>query len=165
MATDVYSFTPTVSGADNTALRFSVTGLPAWASFNTQTGAITGTPEVDDVGQYSNITIAASDGNNHVQLPPFSITVTNIVYGSITLSWRAPTQYTDGSPLTDLDGFRLYWGRTAGVYPNNVTIENESVSTYVLENIPIGEYAFAATAFNADGVESRYSAPMRALVR
>lgn len=82
-------------------------------------------------------------------------------YGSITLSWAAPTHNTDGSVLTDLDGYRIYWGTTPGQYPNSLTIDNESITTYVLENIPVGTYNFVATSFNSAGIESTYSNPVR----
>jgi hypothetical protein len=85
-------------------------------------------------------------------------------YGSITLSWTAPTYNTDGSVLTDLDGYRIYWGTTPGQYPYSVTIDNESVTTYVLENIPVGTYNFVATSFNSAGIESTYSDPVRKVV-
>jgi hypothetical protein len=35
-----YSFTPSASDADGNTLTFSITGQPAWASFNTQTGRL-----------------------------------------------------------------------------------------------------------------------------
>lgn len=80
-------------------------------------------------------------------------------YGSVTLSWTAPTYNEDGSVLTDLDGYRIYWGTAPGQYPNSVTLDNESITIYVLENVPAGTYEFVATSFNRAGVESRYSNP------
>ena len=44
--------------------------------------------------------------------------------GSATLSWAAPTKNEDGTALTDLAGYKLYWGTTPGSYPNSVTINN-----------------------------------------
>ena len=85
-------------------------------------------------------------------------------YGSITLSWTAPTYNTDGSVLTDLDGYRIYWGAAPGQYPNSVTIDNQSITVYVLENIPVGTYEFVATSFNSAGVESNYSNPVTKVV-
>jgi hypothetical protein len=85
-------------------------------------------------------------------------------YGSITLSWTAPTYNTDGSVLTDLDGYRIYWGTAPGQYRNSVTIDNESITVYVLENIPVGTYEFVATSFNSAGVESNYSNPVTKVV-
>lgn len=88
----------------------------------------------------------------------------DIAYGSVTLSWTAPTQNEDGSVLTDLDGYRLYWGQTAGRYTNSVTIDNESITIYILD-APVGTYEIVATSFNTSGVESRYSNPATIVVQ
>ena len=85
-------------------------------------------------------------------------------YGSITLSWTAPTYNTDGSVLTDLEGYRIYGGTSPGTSPNSVTIDNESITIYVLENIPVGTYNFVATSFNSAGIESDYSNPVTKVV-
>jgi hypothetical protein len=98
-------------------------------------------------------------------LAPFSITVQAVSPGSVTLSWTPPTENEDGTALTDLDGYRIYWGTTAGLYPNSVTIDNESVSTYVIDNLSPGTYEFVATSFNTSGVESAYSSPATKVVQ
>ena len=86
-----------------------------------------------------------------------SVTVNQVGFGSATLSWTPPTQNTDGSPLTDLAGYKFYWGTTPGIYPNMVMINNPGITIYVIENLEPGTYEFVATAFNAAGVESAYS--------
>lgn len=152
-----YSFTPTASDPDGDTLTFSVSGLPGWASFNSSTGGISGTPSSADVGTYSGISITVSDGTLSDTLGPFSITVQAVSLGSVTLNWTAPTENDDGSALTDLAGYKLYWGTSSGNYPNSVTINNASVTTYVVDNLSPGTYEFVATAFNSSGVESIYS--------
>lgn len=158
-AGQAYSFTPTADDADDDTLTFSVAGLPAWASFDTSDGTISGTPEEGDVGVYTGITITVTDGEDDAGLGPFSIEVLaeQTGTGSVTLSWAAPTQNEDGTPLTDLAGYKLYWGTTLGNYPNSVTIDNPGVTTYVVENLASGTYVFVATAFNNSGFESRFS--------
>ena len=152
-----YSFTPTASDADGDALTFDISGLPTWATFNTATGALSGTPGSADVGVHSNIVISVSDGEVSVSLPAFSVTVNAISMGSVTLNWTAPIENEDGSVLSDLAGFKIYWGTTAGSYPNSVTIDNPTVSTYVVDNLAPGTYEFVATALNKSGIESGYS--------
>jgi len=159
-----YSFTPTANDPDGDTLSFTVSGLPSWASFSNSTGRISGTPQSGDVGPYSNISITVSDGQATASLGPFTITVQAISLGSVTLDWTAPTQNEDGSPLTDLDGYRLYWGTTSGNYPNSVTIDNETVTTYVVDNLTSGTYEFVATSFNTAGMESAYSSPLAKVV-
>jgi hypothetical protein len=159
-----YGFSPTASDADDDTLTFSVSGLPRWAEFDASTGELSGTPESGDVGTYSNIVISVTDGSDSASLSQFAITVNAIANGSVTLSWTAPTENEDGSALTDLDGYCIYWGTDPGNYIHSVVIDNESISTYVVENIPPGTYEFVATSFNQDGVESRYSSPVTKVV-
>ena len=157
LAGSAYTFTPSASDPDNDTLSFAAVNLPGWASFDTATGRISGTPQAGDVGVYGNIRITVSDGAASAELGPFSIEVMAVALGSVTLTWTPPTQNTDGSPLTDLVGYRIYWGNGGGVYPQSVTINNPGVSSYVVENLPPGDYEFVATALNSAGVESGFS--------
>ena len=85
--------------------------------------------------------------------------------GSATLSWTPPTENTDGSPLTDLAGFKLYYGVESGNYPAQVEIDNPGVTTYVVEGLAEGTWYFAATAYNSAGIESDYSAEATKIVQ
>ena len=152
-----YSFIPSANDADGDTLTFSISGQPSWASFDSATGQLSGSPSAGDVGVYSNIVISVSDGEASDSLPSFSITVNSINLGSATLSWTAPTQNEDGTALEDLAGYKLYWGTTPGSYTDSVTIDSPGITTYVVENLAPGTYEFVATAYNTSGVESRYS--------
>jgi hypothetical protein len=90
-------------------------------------------------------------------LDPFNITVTPVTNGAATLSWQPPTQNTDGTPLTDLAGFKIYWGTTPGEYPHSLTVENPGITAYVVENLVPATYYFVATALNTGGAESEAS--------
>jgi len=83
---------------------------------------------------------------------------------STTLSWVPPTQNTDGTPLTDLAGFKIYWGPAAGTYPNSVTLNNPGLSTYVVNSLGSGTYFFAAAALNSSGAESALSGPATKII-
>jgi hypothetical protein len=155
-----YSFVPTAADADGDLLTFSVSNLPSWASFNTTTGAITGMPTSGDVGTSSNIRITVSDGVASTSLAAFSITVSSasVSTGTATLSWLPPTQNTDGSALTDLAGFTIYYGTTSGNYTEVITINNPGISSYMVESLPTGfTYYFVVTSVNSSGLESDYS--------
>ncbi|ANO52068.1 putative Ig domain-containing protein [Woeseia oceani] len=155
-----YSFQPTASDADGDALTFSISGAPGWINFNTSNGQLSGTPSAADVGVYSGISITVSDGEDSATLGPFTIAVDAITLGSATLTWAAPSLNTDGTPLVDLSGYRIYWGTTSGNYDNSVTINNPGLTTYVVENLAPGTYEFVSTALNAAGMESGYSNPV-----
>lgn len=73
-----YSFQTTVKNQASSNLSYSAENIPSWTSINTDTGLLSGTPSFDDSGDYSNITIAVSDGTNSATLTPFSIEVVNV---------------------------------------------------------------------------------------
>ena len=81
MAGQAYSFQPSASDPNGDTLTFSVTNLPAWATFNASTGRLTGTPSATDVATYSNISISVSDGQASASLNAFAITVADTVVG------------------------------------------------------------------------------------
>jgi hypothetical protein len=153
-----FSFVPTANDANGDTLSFSVSSLPSWASFDPEDGAVTGTPDAGDVGNYGNISITVTDGTADATLGPFSIEVLAVSLGSATLTWSPPTQNTDGSPLTDLAGFVVYWGTASRNYSNSVTLPNPGLTSYMVENLaPGATYYFATTSYNDDGLESGYS--------
>jgi hypothetical protein len=118
---------------------------------------LSGTPRTSDVGTYSNITITVSDGEASDTLGPFSIAVVATATGSATLNWLPPTMRTDGSRLTNLAGFIIYWGTSPDDLTNTATLSNPSVSTYVVDELTPGTWHFAITAFDDDGLESAFS--------
>jgi sporulation protein YlmC with PRC-barrel domain len=154
-----YSFTPTASDPDGNTLTFSISDRPSWATFNGATGGLSGTPTAADVGTYSNIVIRVSDGQVTTSLAAFGITVTAVATGSVTLLWTPPTRNTDGSPLTNLAGYKVYWGPTQGNYTNSTTLNNSGLTSYVIDQLTPGTWHFVATALNSQGVESSFSNP------
>ena len=61
-ATREYVFVPSAGDSDGDTLRFTATNLPPWATLNTTTGAVTGTPTANQLGTYAEIVITVSDG-------------------------------------------------------------------------------------------------------
>jgi hypothetical protein len=74
-----------------------------------------------------------------------------------TLSWTAPLENMDGSVLSNLAGFRIYYGMNSNVLDRIILIQNASVSTYVVDSLTSGTWFFAVSAVNAQGIESPLS--------
>lgn len=72
-----------------------------------------------------------------------------------TLAWSAPITNTDGTPLTDLAGYKVHYGKSSGTYTNTVTIGK--VTSYSINNLAPGTYYFTVTAYDTTGLESGYS--------
>ena len=154
-----YSFTPTGNDPDADTLTYSIQNAPAWATFNTTTGRLQGTPGLQHIGATTGIVISVSDGDLSASLPAFSLTVQAVALGSATLTWTPPTTNTDGSPLTNLAGYKVYWGPSAGNYPNSTTLNSPGLTSYVVTNLVPGTWFFVATALNSTGAESSFSSP------
>lgn len=89
-AYDAYRFAPTASDVDNDTLTFSINNKPAWASFDSATGILSGTPSPSDVGSHANIQISTQDAHITTALAPFSIDVTAAV--NIAAAFGTATQ-------------------------------------------------------------------------
>ncbi len=74
--------------------------------------------------------------------------------GSATLSWTAPTARTDGTPLTNLAGYTVFYGRMSGIYDYRIDISNPGILAYVVENLVSGDWYFALAAYDSQGLES-----------
>ena len=156
-AGSTYSFIPTASDPQGHPLTFSIENQPAWTTFNASTGQLSGSPAAADVGSYANITISVSNGTRGASLAAFSIAVTQISTGMVTVNWSIPTQNTNGTPLVNLAGFRIYYGTSANNLSQNRQIENPSVSSYVLPNLAPGTWYIGISDYTATGIESSLS--------
>ena len=166
-----YSFTPKASEPDGDPLSFSVKNKPSWASFSIATGAISGAPTTANVGTYSNIVITASTGHASASLAPFSIAVnqpagaTSGSTGSVTISWLPPTENVDGSALSNLAGYHIYYGTSQSSLTKMVNITNPGLATYVLSDLAAATWYFALASVNSNGVESPRTAVMSHVVQ
>nr|AFI78769.1 fibronectin type III domain protein [uncultured bacterium ws198A12] len=157
LVSEMYDFTPSAYDPDGDSLTFTITNKPTWASFDTKTGRLSGQPTLGNVGTIANIVISVSDGEASDSLRAFSVTVSQTALGNVTLSWVAPTQNADGSPLTDLAGYKIFYGKSSRTYSHEILISNSGMTTYVVDNLVPDTYYFAAKSFNTSGVESEYS--------
>ena len=157
----LYSFQPSASDPDGDSLTFSIQNRPAWASFNSSTGRLSGTPGSTDVGTYNNIVVSVSDGSLVARLPAFSISVDSSApkLGSVSLTWAAPVARTDGNALAmgEIAGYTLYYGTSQGNYPNSVDINDAYTTSATVSNLPVDTYYFVVTAKDIAGQESGYS--------
>ncbi|MEM4260895.1 MAG: DUF1566 domain-containing protein [Candidatus Woesearchaeota archaeon] len=76
--------------------------------------------------------------------------------GQATLFWSPPATNEDGTPITDLAGYNIYYGISSGSYTEKVDVGN--VTGYTINSLEEGKtYFFVATAYNISGIESKYS--------
>jgi Putative Ig domain len=157
VAGSAYSFQPTATDAAGKSLTFSISNKPAWATFSASTGLLSGTPAAGAVGSYANIVMSVSDGSASASLPAFSIIVSAVTSGLATLNWTPPTQNTDGSPLSDLSGYVIFYGTNASSLSQQISLSDPSLSTYVVPGLSTGTWYFAVKAVTTSGVDSGFS--------
>lgn len=147
-----WSFTPTASDPDGDVLSFSVTNRPTWTQFDSKTGRLWGTPS--QAGEYGPITITVSDGESSKSLKAFTLFASQPALGSATISWVPPTQNTDGTALTNLAGYKLYYGTSPGAMAYVTSITNAGQTSQMIENLSAATWYFAVTAYTKGGLES-----------
>ncbi len=81
---------------------------------------------------------------------------------SVTLSWDASTTNSDGSPLTDLAGYKIHYGMSSNNYTQVVDIGNFTGAA--INNLSPGTWCFSVTAYDASGNESGYSSEFCTLI-
>lgn len=104
------------------------------------------------------------DIKHYIMLVVFSIA--SLAYSAqVRLAWDPPTNNVDGSALTNLAGYIVYYGTNSRVYTNRTDVSN--VTTTLVSNLSTNKtYYFAVTAYatetNSQGTpiytnESAYS--------
>jgi hypothetical protein len=174
-----YSFQVVASDPDGDRLVFGALNLPSWLGINSANGTLTGTPGAGQAGTYANIVISVTDGRNTASLPAFSIVVTApptaavppaagpttsgssnplTTNGTATLRWVPPTVNADGSPLTDLAGFVVKYGRDPADLSQQVSLPNATATSYTVTNLTSGTWYFGVASYTAAGIASDVSA-------
>ena len=96
--TNNYVFTPSASDIENDTLTFGITNQPGWTTFDANSGSLTGVPEAEDIGTYSDVIISVTDGQDGAELQAFSIEVLGNASPEITGS--PETRIAVGADLT-----------------------------------------------------------------
>lgn len=109
--TQVFLYTP-IQADPTQQLVFSVQNLPVWATFDTATGQIGGTPAIGDAGTYENVLISASDGLRTSSLAPLTITILpSLEAPKANLQAHYPFRYNVDDSIGTVHGYA--WGVTA----------------------------------------------------
>jgi hypothetical protein len=77
--------------------------------------------------------------------------------GAATVNWTPPTQNEDGSALSDLAGFHIYYGTSREALDQTVTLDNPGLTSYMIDDLAAETWYFAVNAFTRRGTESALS--------
>jgi hypothetical protein len=76
------------------------------------------------------------------------------VNGVATLDWMPPTENNDGTVLTNLAGYTVYYGTSPGELSQSVKVSNPGLASYTVTGLSSGTWYFAVTSYSAEGLES-----------
>jgi hypothetical protein len=78
---------------------------------------------------------------------------------SATLSWTAPTSYSDGSPmsLSAIGGYKIYYGNTSHQYTDAIDVADGSAVSHKISGLSAGTYYFTVITYDTKGVTSTYA--------
>lgn len=74
--------------------------------------------------------------------------------GSASLSWQRPTMNEDGTPLTNLAGYVIRYGRSPGALRNRVQLNDPKLNEYVIDGLGPGLWYFSVSTVTSSGTES-----------
>jgi len=155
-----YYFNANTTGGNGNTVTFGIQNRPSWATLNTNTGELKGTPSA--AGTFSNIIISATDGQSTAKLAAFSIVVGGTTTSSplsVTVSWAAPGSNTDGTTFDNPAGFVIHYGTSSSNLNKSVTIGSYAARSYKLTGLSKGStYYFAVAAINTLNMEGERSA-------
>jgi hypothetical protein len=77
--------------------------------------------------------------------------------GTATLSWAPVTKRSDGAALTDLAGYRIYYGTSPAAVTRTVVLADPKATSYVVTRLTPGTWYFAVAAYTRSGTEGRRS--------
>lgn len=69
-----------------------------------------------------------------------------------TLRWNPVTQFNDGTPLTDLAGYRIYYGPSVDNM-KVVVLPDPHATSYVFKHLTPGLWYFSVAAYTREGTQ------------
>jgi hypothetical protein len=115
-------------------------------------------------GQTFSLAISSASGATFGDPIEATISIRQTAAGAVNLSWAAPTQNTDGSVLTDLAGYYLYYGTVGGQLTQVMQLSSPNETSIALSGLSQGTWYFAAMAYNSSGATSGMSSVVSAAI-
>ena len=70
------------------------------------------------------------------------------------MSWSAPTTNTDGSALTDLAGYHVFYGTSPSSLTKVINVASAGATSYTVGSLSSATWYFGVTAYTTSGAES-----------
>jgi hypothetical protein len=119
--------------------------VPAGAGAGVTTATATAS-----TGASTGSTTGSTSGSGSSSKPP----VQTGSAGVATLDWTPPTENTDGTALTNLAGYTVYYGTSPDSLTKSIKVSNPGLTAFTVTDLPAGTWYFAVTSYSSTGVES-----------
>lgn len=128
-------------------------GSPVPITTDNEPSLVFTAPENDNLA--FDIIATDSEGNAYTDTINITVLPADELLNSATLSWNPPLYNTDGSELTNLAGYKIYYGQTETKLDMVILVNDPNLTSYNIDNLSSGTtYFFYITAFNSAGNES-----------
>jgi hypothetical protein len=183
LSQSLYTLSPTASGILISIDRVQGAGGPVIASYvatgagaSTVSGSVSwgdgdGTPKsfyVPVVGSAPGtsfaVALTSAQGASFGSPIDATVEVRATVPTSVNLTWTPPSYNVDGTPLTDLAGYYLYFG-TPGVATERIQISDPVATALTVGGLVPGTWYFTLMAYNSEGAESELTEPVSAIIQ
>jgi fibronectin type III domain protein len=126
----------------------------ATALVSPNAGTIDRSQSADGSANASSVASTTAPTTGAATPPSGSTTPVKTINGVATLDWEPPTQNNDGTILTNLAGYTVYYGTSPSDLSQSVKVSNPGLASYTVTGLTSGTWYFAITAYSVDGVES-----------
>ena len=140
---------PGVAPGDSTTLTWAAVNVATCTASGGWSGskALSGSEKTPPLSSDQTYQLVCTGPNGN------ALAMTTVTLRSADLWWTAPTRNTDGTPLTDLAGFKVQWGPVSRHYTASAGVTGAGTTTYQTLLDP-GTWYFSVVAVNALGEES-----------
>ncbi len=152
-----------VASGDDVTLRWSSREADSCQASGAWSGALSasGSRTIGPLTANSTFRVTCSgEGGRAVAI----VSVNVLSSGGFNLSWAPPEENADGTLVTRLGGYRIYYGDTPGDYPNVEEIVDPLITSHTVAATP-GTYYVVMTALDPNGEESGYSNEVRTVAQ
>jgi hypothetical protein len=136
------------------SLSLTACGGNSGSAATASTGSSSQTGSVSSGGS---VVSTPSDGGSQTGTVSNGSTGSSPAAKTVNLQWQAPTENSDGTPLTDLKGYKIHYGTESQTYTGEISVDNPTVTTFLVDTLGAGKYYFAVGAYNRSGAESPLS--------
>jgi hypothetical protein len=142
-----------------TTLTWSATNADECHSFGAWHASepVQGTATTNGLSATSTFSLACYNASGARSSAKVTVTVAAAANGTVTLGWLPPTLNTDGTPVTPLKGYTVYYGTSAGSMTQTLVIAGGSSNSCEITGLAPGTWYFGVAANAINGTSSATS--------